>query len=110
LIGYSRKEIQGSREFESLIWSRFIEDQVLFSTSHIIKQKYIGERPKTVEVGEQCPGRIGTWVGWQIVKKYMETHPDVTLPQLMDVSDAAKLFKDSGYKPPVVKVPGKEKV
>ncbi|HWA34083.1 MAG TPA: hypothetical protein VG737_08145 [Cyclobacteriaceae bacterium] len=110
LIGYTRKEIEGSREFESLIWSRFIEDQVLFSTSHIIKQKYIGERPKTVEVGEQCPGRIGTWIGWQIVKKYMETHPDVALPQLMDIPDAAKLFKASGYKPPVVKVPGKEKV
>ena len=110
LIGYSKKEMEGSREYESLIWSRFVEDQVLYATSHIVKQKYIAERPKTVEVGEQCPGRIGTWVGWQIVKKYMETNSNVTLPQLMEMQNASQLFKESGYKPQVVKVPGKEKV
>jgi hypothetical protein len=63
------------------------------------KQKFLGDRPKTLEVGEQCPGRIGQWVGWQIVKKYMETHPDVSLPQLMQMNDAEKIFKESRYKP-----------
>lgn len=110
LIGYTREEIEGSRKNESLIWSRFVEDEVLFSTNAREKQKYISERPKTLEVGEKCPGRIGQWVGWQIVKKYMETHPQVTLPELMEMPDAAKLFKESGYKPQVVKVPGKTKM
>lgn len=110
LIGYTAREIDGSQEYESLIWSRLVEDQVLFATSHMIKQKYISERPKTIEVGEQCPGRIGTWVGWQIVNQYMSTHGTTTLPQLMQMRDAPMLFKESGYKPQVVKVPGKEKV
>ena len=109
MIGYTKKEMEGSYKFESLIWSRFVEDEVLFATSHVVKQKYISERPKTIEVGEECPGRIGTWVGWQIVKKYMEGHPDVTLPQLMNMQNASQLFKESGYKPQIVKVPGKEK-
>ncbi len=56
LIGYTKNEMKGSREYENLIWSRFVEDQVIYSTSHLIKQKYIAERPKTVEVGEECPG------------------------------------------------------
>lgn len=110
LIGYTKKEIEGSNKFENLIWSRFVEDQVLFSTSHLVKQKYIAERPKTVEVGEECPGRIGTWVGWQIVKKYMETHPETTLQQLMKIQNASLLFKESGYRPQIVKVPGKENI
>jgi hypothetical protein len=110
LIGYTQSEIKGSKENESLVWSRFVEDQVLYSTSHLIKQKYIAERPKTIEVGENCPGRIGTWVGWQIVKEYMKTHSDVTLQQLMEIQNAPKLFKESGYRPQVVKLPGKEKV
>lgn len=109
LIGYTKKEIEGSREFENLIWSRFVEDQVLYSTSHLLKQTYISERPKTIEVGEQCPGRIGQWVGWQMVKKYADTHPDVKLPQIMDMQNASQFFKESGYKPQIVKVPGKEK-
>lgn len=110
LIGYSAKEIEGSRQYENMIWSRFVEDEVLFSTSHLIKQKFLAERPKTVEVGDQCPGRIGTWVGWQIVNKFMNDNPRLSLQQLMQIQNASQLFKDSGYKPSVVKVPGKGKV
>ena len=99
LIWYSPKEIEGARRFEHLIWARLVEDQVLYSTSHMVNQRYLGERPKTLEVGEECPGRIAQWVGWQIVRKYMERHPNVTLPQLMDMIDAQKLFNESRYKP-----------
>jgi hypothetical protein len=110
LIGYSAEEMKGSRENESLIWSRFVEDQVLFSTSGPDKQKYIIERPKTLEVGEKCPGRIGQWVGWQMVSKYSESHPEKSLKDIMSMEDAATLFKQSGYKPQIVKVPGREKM
>lgn len=98
-IWYTEKEIDGSRKNQDLIWARFIEDQILYSTSHLVKQKYLGERPKTVEVGEECPGRIAQWVGWEIVKKYMETHSDVSLPAMMKDENADKIFKDSHYKP-----------
>jgi hypothetical protein len=99
LISYSAEEIKGSRQNQDLIWARFIESQVLYSTSHVVKKDYLGDRPYTIQVGEKCPGRIGQWIGWQIVEKYMETHPDVTMPQLMNMADAQMLFKESRYKP-----------
>ncbi|HEY3429222.1 MAG TPA: gliding motility lipoprotein GldB [Cyclobacteriaceae bacterium] len=99
LIWYTPEEIKGARENQDLIWARFIEDKLLYATSHVMKQKYLGDRPKTVEVGEKCPGRIAQWVGWEIVKKYMESHPDVTLPQLMKAENADKILKESRYKP-----------
>jgi hypothetical protein len=98
-IWYTAEEIEGSRKNQDLIWARFIEDQILYSNNHMIKQKYLGERPKTIEVGEKCPGRIAQWVGWEIVKSYMTSHSDVTLPQLMEYQNADKLFKESKYKP-----------
>jgi hypothetical protein len=98
-IWYTPAEINGSRRNQDLIWARFVESQILFSTSHTVKKNYLGERPNTNEVGVKCPGRIGQWIGWQIVKKYMETHPEVTLQQLMEASDAQKLFNESRYKP-----------
>jgi len=99
-IWYTPEEIKGSRQNEELIWARFIESQVLFSTNHKVKQDYLGERPVTIQVGEKCPGRIGQWIGWQIVNKYAETHPQVSLPALMETGNAQKLFKESAYKPP----------
>lgn len=100
-IWYTPSEIKGSRKNEDVIWKRFIESQVLYSTSHKVKQDYLGERPVTVQVGEKCPGRIGQWIGWQIVNKYAETHPEMKLPKLMEADNAQKLFRESGYKPSV---------
>ncbi len=98
-IWYTPEEITGSKKNEDLIWARFIESQVLFSTSNKVRQDYLGERPVTIQVGEKCPGRIGQWVGWRIVNKYAESHPDIDLPELMAVDDAQKIFKESRYKP-----------
>lgn len=99
LIWYSAEEIKGARKNQDLIWARFIESEVLFSTSHKIKQDYLGERPITTQVGEKCPGRIGQWLGWQIINSFEKSHPEMTLPEIMENSNAQTLFKQSGYKP-----------
>jgi hypothetical protein len=98
-IWYTPQEINGSRKNEDLIWARFIESQVLFSTNKKIKQDYLGERPVTIQVGEKCPGRIGQWVGWRIINKYAKSHAEIELPKLMALDDAQKIFKESKYKP-----------
>lgn len=98
LMNYSAAEITGARKNQDLIWFRLVEDEVLYSTANLVKQRYLGERPKTVEVGPECPGRIAQWVGWQIVNSYMNTHPEVSLQELMKMQNADKLFKDSKYK------------
>ena len=99
LIWYTPEEIGGANQNENLIWARFIQDKVLFSTNVIDKKNYLGDRPVTTQVGEKCPGRIGQWVGWQIVKEYMDTHPEKSLPELMQMADAQTLFRESNYKP-----------
>jgi hypothetical protein len=42
---------------------------------------------------------LGTWVGWQIVRKYMDRNPKVTLQELMADDDYQKIFNESKYKP-----------
>jgi len=99
LIWYTADEISGAKSNEDLIWARFIQDKVLFSTNAIDKKNYLGDRPITIQVGEKCPGRIGQWVGWQVVKEYMANHPEISLPELMRMDNAQTLFKSSNYKP-----------
>lgn len=98
-LWYTSEEMRGSRKNEDMIWARLIEDKVIYSTSMVDKRNYLGERPFTIQVGEKCPGRIAQWVGWRIVDAYMETHPNTTLPELMQISDAQMLFRESKYKP-----------
>lgn len=96
LIGYTGKEVEGAKANQDVIWKRLVDDEALFSTSQQMKQRFIGERPKTYEIGNECPGRIGLWVGWQIVNEF-ERQSKTPLPELMKISDAPKIFKGSKY-------------
>jgi hypothetical protein len=99
LISYTTEEITGVYENEKTVWTHFVEKDLLFETNHEIKKKYIEERPKTFEIGEKAPGRIGTWLGWQIVRAYMERHPETTLPELMAITDPRLILEESNYTP-----------
>jgi hypothetical protein len=59
----------------------------------------MGERPNVYEIGEKCPGRIGAWVGWEIVRAYMANNPRVTLQELMEEDNPKKIFTLSKYRP-----------
>jgi hypothetical protein len=99
LIGYTAEEMKGARANQDIIWKKLVEDEAFYSTTQPMKQRYIAERPKTYEIGDKAPGRIGTWVGWQIVNKYSERNSDLTLPQIMKIKDAKEIFSESKYKP-----------
>ena len=99
IIGYTAKEMEDINKNEHIIWANFLENDLLYETSHFMKNKFTGERPKTFEISQQCPGRIGIWVGWQIVKSYMENNPEVSLQELMEESDVQQIFSKAKYKP-----------
>jgi gliding motility-associated lipoprotein GldB len=99
LTGYTAFESEDILEHEQVIWAGILENELLFETSDFLKDKFLSERPKTFEIGENCPGRIGRWVGWRIVQKFMNENPEITLPELMKMKDARKIFNESKYKP-----------
>lgn len=99
LLGYSAKELANVKFNEARIWGHFLENNLLFSTTPFVIQKYVGERPNVPEIDRTCPGRVGQWVGLQIVRKYMAEHTSVTLAQLMAQKDTQRLLNDSHYRP-----------
>ena len=59
----------------------------------------MNEGPFTAEVTQDSPGRLGLWVGWQIVKSYMHHNQDITIHDLINEGDAQKILEQSFYKP-----------
>ena len=98
LIGYTEQEWNDSNENDEIIWANFVQNKLLYETNHTTKQKFLGERPNIYEIGDKCPGRIATWLGWQIVNAYMDK-VDISVQQLMAETDHNKIFTQSGYKP-----------
>ncbi len=98
LIGYTEKQLKDCYKQEAVIWEMFVKNNLLQSVDRNILKNYLDEGPKTQELGEGAPGNIGSFAGWQIVKKYMDKFPETTLPQLMAM-DNEILFREAKYKP-----------
>jgi gliding motility-associated lipoprotein GldB len=98
IIGYTPEQIASSWDNEDLIWAHFVENELLFQTNPFEIRKYIGEAPATDAISPEAPGRLGRWIGWNIVEEY-QTKQDLSLAELMAEADAKKMFKDSGYRP-----------
>lgn len=98
LLGFTGADINRTYQSQADLWAFFVSNRLLYETSELKKQKYVGERPLTPEIGPKVPGGIGRWMGWRIVSYYMAQQPDRSLPQLMEQTNAPRLLQESGYK------------
>ena len=97
-IGYTAKQLKGCYDNEGLIWNYFARNSLVYDNDPSIIKNYIGDSPNTPEFGEGAPGYIGLFIGWQIVKKYMDKHNSVALTEMMN-TEPKKIFEESGYRP-----------
>ena len=99
-IGYEIDKINWIRENEEQIWSYFVERKLLFSTDTKLNKRFLETAPFSkfyMQHDNLSPGRVGVWVGWQIVRSYMK-HNDVSLQELLKINEL-DLYKKSKYKP-----------
>ena len=100
-IGYTEDEIKWAKNNERFIWQYFVEKQILFKTDSDLMERFIEPAPFSkfyLEIDNESPGKIGVWLGWQIVKSYCGQNPDLTLIELLNLS-SKELFNSSKYKP-----------
>jgi hypothetical protein len=97
-FGYTEKQLKDSYTNEAVIWDFFLNNGLLYNSEQNIIKNYVGESPKTQELGEDSPGNIGTFTGMQIVKKYFGKFPATTLAELMK-TDAGEIYSRAKYKP-----------
>jgi len=100
-MGYTGQQLKWCQDYKAAVWGYFLEQNLLYETDYDKIQKYLAEAPFTPGLGEKndASPRLGVWTGWQIVKEYMDKHPEVTLQQLMKDNDAQKILNQSKYRP-----------
>ena len=98
IIGYPEADLLATWDAQNLIWAHIIDKNLLLNPNPHLKEKYFGERPTVAEIGPKCPGRIGQWVGWRIVKRYRTEKPNVTFKELMDNQNPAEILRESKYR------------
>ena len=99
IIGYTKEEWDLVEENEDQIYSVFVERELFFETNHLVKNKYLSERPNVFEISSSCPGRIGLWLGWKIINSYMNTNKEISIEELLQNTNNQEIFFQSSYKP-----------
>ena len=98
LTGYPAATLTNVQENEKTIYNHFIANKLFYQDQPFLVNKYCGERPSIPEIGDKCPGRIGRYLGWRIVRQYAKENK-LTLAQLMEETDADKIFREAGWRP-----------
>ncbi|MDR6966439.1 gliding motility-associated lipoprotein GldB [Flavobacterium arsenatis] len=99
-IGYTPEQITWCEENEEYMWRYFVEGNLLYDSDSKLGNRFINKAPFSkfyLEIDNESPGRIGTWVGWQIVRSFIKKN-DVSLEQFLQM-DAVEIFNKSKYKP-----------
>jgi gliding motility-associated lipoprotein GldB len=99
-IGYLPEQITWCDENESYMWRFFIDEKLLYNSDSRLPNRFINPSPFSkfyLEIDNETPGRVGTWIGWQIVRSFMDNN-EVTLQQMLKMS-AKDIFEKSKYKP-----------
>ncbi len=99
-IGYTEDKQSWIEANEEQVWRYFIENELLYATSGKLTKRFIENAPFSkfyLAHDNLSPGRVGVWIGWEIVRSYME-HNNVSLQQLIK-ENTDDLLKKSKYKP-----------
>ncbi|WP_372472478.1 gliding motility lipoprotein GldB [Capnocytophaga sp. ARDL2] len=100
-INYTKEQLQWAKENEENIWKFFVESKFLYNTDPKLFLRFIQKAPFSkfyLEFDQESPGSIGVFIGWQIVKSYINNNKDVSLQNLL-IKDTKELFDNAKYKP-----------
>lgn len=98
-IGYTREEMAWCAASEKQVWNHLLEKELLYSNDPMLINKWVNQAPFIAGIPKQSPGRLGQWVGWVIVRRYMQENPDTSLQELMVITDSQQILSRSRYKP-----------
>ncbi|WP_299338219.1 gliding motility lipoprotein GldB [uncultured Psychroserpens sp.] len=99
-IGYTPEQLEFAKVNEDMIWTHFVKEEMLYDTDSSLPGRFIADAPFSkfyLELDRETPGRLGQYIGWQIVRAYMNKN-DVTLKEMLQ-TEAVDIFNKSNYKP-----------
>jgi hypothetical protein len=98
-VRYTQRQMDYCTQNEFNVWSYFAAQKLLYTTDQAEIMKFTAEGPFTSALSKESAPRIGYWIGWQIVRQFMNNNPDITPLQLMSETDAQKILTKAKYKP-----------
>lgn len=98
-LSYSDKDFEWVSVHSEEIWNSVIQEEMLYSTDRMQIKNMIENAPFTQAFGNGSPAKVGVWLGYEIVKSYMDSHPELSIKDLMNNQDYISILNESNYRP-----------
>lgn len=96
-FAFSKEQLAWCEASEYSIWKEIVAKDQLYSKKLEDIGRWMNDGPFTNGLPRESPGHLGEWVGYRMVKAYMDANPDLTIPQLLATDDPRVILKT--YKP-----------
>lgn len=99
MMSWSSEDSEWAEQNEWSVWKEIANEKVMFQQRPFEINKWFTDGPFTgaTNVPQDSPPQLGIWLGWKIVRQYMEANPQVSLIMLMEEKDNHKIL--SAFKP-----------
>jgi len=97
MLHYTAEQMRWANVYEERIYKELMDK--LFEGSFLLRRDFLEEKPFTSQLSAESAPRLGEFLGWRIVKAYMDRNDEVTLAQLCEMQDYEKIFRESKYRP-----------
>lgn len=100
LVGFTQPQTKWCESSEYEIWKFLNDKDLLYKNDYMDKKRYLDEGPTTAGMPADAPGNIGSWIGLQIVRKFMaNTGGKISLHDLITKYDSKVILEKSKYRP-----------
>ncbi|MDE6382778.1 MAG: hypothetical protein K2K79_00320 [Paramuribaculum sp.] len=101
LMGYTEQQMDDLNANESTLWQRIIAGNMLYDVDPMTAARLVEPAASTSVISPDAPPRAGRYLGWRIVRAYMQSHPEVSPEYLLTPRfyGSQQSLKDSGYAP-----------
>ncbi len=96
-IRYSEEQFDWMQANEGRVWAYFIQNEMLYEKDFSRYHNFFDDAPKTNAFKDSAP-RTTHYIGWQIVRKYME-NTNSTMKELFANTNSQAILQASKYKP-----------
>ncbi len=97
LLGYTAEQSQWCQANEREAWRQMVSRKHLFNTETILILKYIEPAPFVSALHNEAPGRLGRWMGYQIVSEYARLNKQSAQELLSTIDNAGEILAGSKY-------------
>lgn len=92
LMRFEKADYKWCEKNEFLIWQFLVDQKFIYTDDPNVHRNFFSEGPFTPGLPEGAPSKVGEFVGFRIVKQFMDKNPDVGLKELIEIENIHKIL------------------